>query len=66
MEIRDDGEGFSEEDLKHLFERFYKGKKGKFGLGLTISKISAELMGGSLNAGNYGQGAVFIFKLPKK
>ena len=66
LEIRDDGEGFSEEDLKHLFERFYKGKKGKFGLGLTISKISAELMGGSLNAGNYGQGAVFIFKLPKK
>jgi len=38
LTISDDGPGFDPEDLKNLFTRFYKGKKGKFGLGLTITK----------------------------
>ena len=62
-EIADDGEGIEEEELPHLFERFYKGKKGNFGLGLAISKSAVESMGGSLSALNRG-GAVFLLKTP--
>lgn len=57
--VGDDGPGFSEEELPRLFERFYKGKGGEFGLGLAIAKTAAEYMKGSLRAYNGGKGAVF-------
>ena len=41
LEIRDEGEGIDEEDIKHIFERFYKGKNSQensFGIGLALSK----------------------------
>lgn len=63
VEIADDGDGIEEEELPHLFERFYKGKKGNFGLGLAISKSAMESMGGSLKAFNR-QGAVFLLRVP--
>lgn len=63
VEIADDGDGIEEEELPHLFERFYKGKKGNFGLGLAISKSAIESMGGSLEAFNR-QGAVFLLRMP--
>lgn len=63
VEIADDGEGIAQEELPHLFERFYKGSKGNFGLGLAISKSAMESMGGSLKAFNR-QGAVFLLQLP--
>jgi signal transduction histidine kinase len=53
VEVSDTGEGFSAEDLPHLFEQFYRGEKsrskatGGVGLGLAIS------------------GARFVFTLPK-
>ena len=34
--IQDDGPGFPEKDLPHIFERFYKGNGGKNGIGLSI------------------------------
>ena len=40
--IRDDGPGILEDDLPHLFDRFYKGKNGNHGLGLSIAKRSME------------------------
>lgn len=63
VEIADDGDGIEEEELPHLFERFYKGKKGNFGLGLAISKSAMESMGGSLTAFNRN-GAVFLLRIP--
>ena len=33
LTIRDDGPGIAENDLPHLFDRFYKGKNGNHGLG---------------------------------
>jgi two-component system sensor histidine kinase BaeS len=36
LEISDNGGGIPEEDLPHVFERFYKGKNGGLGLGLAI------------------------------
>lgn len=63
--VCDDGPGFSPEDLPHIFERFYKGKQGKYGLGLSIAKAIAEKHGGRIWAEN-GQngGAVFRVELP--
>lgn len=63
IKIHDDGAGIAEEDLPHIFERFFKGKKGDFGLGLSIAKSAMEFMGGSISAAN-DNGAVFILLLP--
>ncbi len=62
IEISDDGAGISATDLPHIFERFYKGKSGNFGLGLSIAKTAVEFMGGSIRAYNKN-GAVFEITL---
>jgi signal transduction histidine kinase len=60
IEIVDDGRGFNEEDIPKVFDRFYKGKGGKYGLGLAITKTIIEKHNGSITAGNYPQrGAYF-------
>lgn len=61
--IRDDGAGISENDLPHIFERFYKGEGGKYGIGLAIAKSVANAYHASLEATN-DNGAVFtaVFK----
>jgi len=63
IRINDDGEGFSQNDLAHVFDRFYRGKNGNFGLGLSIAKSAVDLMGGSIKAYNQN-GAVFEIELP--
>lgn len=66
IRINDDGNGFDEGEIPKLFERFYKGKKGKSGLGLAITRIILEKHGGSINASNSSNGgAEFTIKLPK-
>ncbi|NLI93052.1 MAG: HAMP domain-containing histidine kinase [Peptococcaceae bacterium] len=65
IRVADDGEGIPKPDLPHIFERFYKGKGGNFGLGLAIAKSAVEFMGGSIRADNGQAGAVFIITLPK-
>ncbi|WP_242851469.1 HAMP domain-containing sensor histidine kinase [Clostridium sp. DMHC 10] len=64
--ISDDGPGFDEKDLPHIFDRFYKGKKGKFGLGLSISKNIIEKLHGTITAGNGETGALFSIEIPIK
>lgn len=64
IKICDDGEGILEADLPHIFDRFYKGKKGNFGLGLSIAKAAVESMGGMITAYNDG-GAVFEIRFPQ-
>lgn len=61
IKIKDDGEGIKEEDLPYIFDRFYKGKSGDLGLGLSISKTAIEYMKGEISAYN-NQGAVFEIK----
>ena len=56
--ISDDGNGIDEQDLANIFERFYKGKQGNFGLGLAIAKSAVEFLGGNIKAYNQA-GAVF-------
>jgi len=64
IRICDDGDGIPENDLPHIFDRFYKGKGGNFGLGLAIAKSAAVSIGGYLNAYNNDFGAVFEIFLP--
>jgi two-component system, OmpR family, sensor histidine kinase CssS len=62
IKISDDGNGIAPNDLPHIFERFYKGKQGNFGLGLSIAQSAVEYMGGSIRAYNE-EGAVFEIRL---
>lgn len=64
--IADDGPGFDSNEIPHLFDRFYKGKQGKFGLGLSISKNIIEKLHGKITAENGKQGALFSIEIPIK
>jgi two-component system sensor histidine kinase CssS len=62
--IEDDGPGFEEKDLDNIFERFFKGKGGNYGLGLAITKSIIEKHGGNIVAENSIEGgARFIITL---
>lgn len=50
--IEDDGPGFEKNQIKHLFDRFFKGKNGNYGLGLAITKSIIEKHGGTIVAEN--------------
>jgi len=68
MEITDTGPGLSEEDLRRLFQPFYRGdparKSGHAGLGMYIAKTLAEKHGGWITAGNApGGGAKIRFRI---
>ncbi|HIT69913.1 MAG TPA: HAMP domain-containing histidine kinase, partial [Candidatus Aphodomonas merdavium] len=67
--IRDQGKGFSAEDLPRVFERFYRGKGSEtvgYGIGLALSKMIILRHGGSICAQNAPQGgAEFIIRFPK-
>ncbi len=62
--IADDGPGFESSDLDNIFDRFYKGAMGNFGLGLAITKNVIEKHRGKVSAENSGSGALFIIDLP--
>jgi PAS domain S-box-containing protein len=67
ISVRDHGIGISEEDQKHLFERFFRGKNATniqgTGLGLHIVSKYAELMGGSISVESaLDEGTRFIVK----
>lgn len=55
----DDGDGINEEDLPHVFERFYKGKNGNTGIGLALTKEIIDIHKGKVTAGNIDKGAIF-------
>lgn len=63
LTICDDGPGFDINDLPHIFDRFYKGKKGNFRLGLAISKNIIERHNGKITAENSPKGAIFTIEL---
>lgn len=65
LRVQDDGDGISEEDLPHLFERFYKGKDGKHGIGLAIVYSVTKLYNGTIIAEN-NEGACFTITFQKR
>lgn len=67
--IKDDGPGFDNADLPHVFERFYKGKGGKTGIGLSVVWSAIHYLGGSIEIGNQShpsKGAYYRLYLPEK
>jgi two-component system sensor histidine kinase MprB len=71
VSVRDHGPGFDEDDLPHVFDRFYRasGSRGLpgAGLGLAIVRQVAEAHGGTIEAANApGGGAVLRMRLPVK
>ena len=73
IEIRDCGEGIAEEEIEHVFERYYKGKRtdGKkgdgTGLGLAIVKSILDMHHVPYGVeSKLGAGTVFWFELEKE
>ena len=68
--ITDTGNGFDEEDIPHIFERFYKGKnssKESFGIGLNLAKMIITAHNGTVKARNsQSGGAEFIIRFYKQ
>jgi two-component system sensor histidine kinase MprB len=69
VRVRDHGAGVAEEDIPHLFDRFYRGVSARgrpgSGLGLAIVRQVAEQHHGSVRAANApGGGAEFTLSLP--
>ena len=71
LRLRDSGTGIPPEDLKHIFERFYRVDKsrcrtsGGMGIGLSITKAIVEAHGGSISVeSQVGAGSVFTIRLP--
>ena len=64
IRIQDDGDGIAEEDLPHIFDRFYMGRSGKSGIGLALAKEIVHLHRGTIRAYNGETGAVFEITLP--
>ncbi|MGF7184884.1 signal transduction histidine kinase [Desulfitispora alkaliphila] len=72
VKIFDWGQGISKDEIKNIFERFYRTDKarsrqqGGTGLGLAITKGVIEAHGGKIWAQhNEPRGTVFIFEIPK-
>jgi signal transduction histidine kinase len=69
--VADNGPGLPEEQLDHVFERFWRAESGETqevggtGLGLAIAKSLVDLHGGAITASSVpGKGATFTFVLP--
>lgn len=67
--IQDAGEGISEKDLKHIFERFYKGENSddnSFGIGLSLAKSILERQNASISCtSRLNEGTKFTIRWTK-
>lgn len=68
--VRDEGCGIDSEDLKHIFERFYKGKNSSnnsVGIGLALAKSIIEKDNGYIICSSKtGKGTIFEIKYNDK
>lgn len=71
LAVEDTGQGISQEDLPHVFERFWRADRsrsrhsGGTGIGLAICQRLVELQGGKIEVeSELGQGSCFRFCLP--
>lgn len=71
VKVADTGQGIPEDELSHIFDRFYRLEKTRTasaknaGLGLAIAKRIIDLHGGNIQAASKpNQGTTFSFALP--
>ncbi len=69
LTVADEGPGIADEDLPHVFERFYRSTQARSepgsGLGLAIVKQAAQRHGGTVTAGRADSGgALMTLRLP--
>jgi two-component system, OmpR family, sensor kinase len=70
IDVKDNGIGISEEDIKYIFDRFYRADRSRkresgSGLGLSISRWIAEAHKGGIDVKSQpAQGSMFTIKLP--
>jgi len=70
FEVEDNGPGIDQIDLPHIFEKFYRGKKGAklgkgTGMGLAIARSIAVVHGGDIAVeSNRELGSIFRFWVP--
>jgi signal transduction histidine kinase len=66
--VADTGQGIAEEELTHVFDRFWQARRsrdGGAGLGLAIARGIVEAHGGEMWAeSTVGRGSTFSFTLP--
>lgn len=72
LQVSDNGAGIHNNDLPHVFERFYRIDKsrnqmtGGMGIGLSITKAIVDAHGGTISVkSQLGIGSTFIISLPK-
>lgn len=69
ISIKDEGEGITKEDLRHIFERFYKGRnssENSVGIGLALAKSIIEKNNGMISCKSKVQeGTEFVIKYMK-
>jgi heavy metal sensor kinase len=68
--VRDNGRGISEQDLEHIFERFYRCDPSRSqpgtGLGLSFARAVARAHRGDISVSStIGEGSTFTVTLPK-
>jgi signal transduction histidine kinase len=68
--VSDEGPGITDDELEHVFERFWRAdsgvsqRVGGTGLGLAIAQSVVELHGGTITAESGEEGATFTITLP--
>ena len=68
ISVLDHGEGISDLDQKHLFERFYRASKVEnenVGIGLALAKEIVEKMNGSITVRSDANGTCFMIRILK-
>lgn len=63
--IEDTGHGIHEDDIRHIFDRFYRGKDSastSVGIGLALAKMIINRQNGTVKAENHSNGARFTIR----